>query len=240
MIAVARKNPMFFNLTSVTWNQPGSLNGEPSGGVLHIWKISLDRCRIKCLSAAEFARAEGIADPAVRGEYVAAQGGLRMILGIYVGQRPEELVFSRRALGKPFIEGAPEFNLTHSAGQILVAVSAAEVGIDVERLDRRVNARGLASKFFANEERKQMFLGDDEVSKQMFLNYWVCKESIVKLSGDGIYHGLRDAVVSAEADNLVGDYRGRRVWLERFSPADGVVAAAATWEPAAVKCFFEI
>lgn len=231
---------MFFNLTSVTWNQPGTLIGKPSGDVLHIWKVSLDRCRNKCLSSEEIIRAEAIADPVVRREYVAAQGGLRMILGIYTGCRPEELVFRRRALGKPFIDGAPEFNLTHSAGQILVAVSAGEVGIDVESLARRVNARGLASKFFANEEKKQMFLGNDERSQQMFLNYWVCKEATVKLSGDGIYHGLRDAVVSVGADNLVGDYRGRRVWLEKFSPCDGVVAAVATWDPVAVKCFFEI
>jgi len=240
MIAVARKNPMFFNLTSVTWNQPGSRIAKPSEGFLHVWKISLDRDRIKCLDAADTSRAESIADPVVRQEYIAAQGGLRMILGIYAGTFPEKIAFRRRARGKPFVEGAPEFNLTHSAGQILVAVSDAEVGIDVESLDRRVNARGLASKFFANEERKQMFFGDDEISKQMFLNYWVCKEAIVKLSGDGIYHGLRDAIVSAEADRLAGDYRGRRVWLERFCPGDGIVAAVATWEPVAVKCFFEI
>jgi phosphopantetheinyl transferase len=74
-----------------------------------------------------------------------------------------------------------------------------------------------------------------------FLRYWVCKEAIVKLSGDGIYYGLRYARVDLTSDGRSrGDYKGRNVWLREFRPAKDLVAALASWEPLEAKGFFRI
>ena len=77
--------------------------------------------------------------------------------------------------------------------------------------------------------------------KLTFLRYWVCKEAMVKLSGDGIYHGLRYARVDLAADGRShGTYQGRKVSLWEFRPLHDLVAALASWEPVGAKGFFRI
>jgi phosphopantetheinyl transferase len=77
--------------------------------------------------------------------------------------------------------------------------------------------------------------------KLTFLRYWVCKEAMVKLSGDGIYHGLRHTRVDLAADGRSGGtYQGRKVFLWEFQPADDLVAALASWKPVEAKGFFRI
>ena len=54
----------------------------------------------------------------------------------------------RQARGKPYIEGAPEFNLSHTCGRTIAAFSLEAIGIDVESGSRRVHAGELATRFF--------------------------------------------------------------------------------------------
>jgi hypothetical protein len=64
---------------------------------------------------------------------------------------------------------------------------------------------------------------------------------MVKLSGDGIYHGLRHARVALSNDGRShGAYQGREVSLREFRPAPDLVAALASWEPVEAKGFFRI
>ena len=82
---------------------------------------------------------------------------------------------------------------------------------------------------------------EDPIKTLTFLRYWVCKEAIVKLSGDGIYYGLRYARVDLASDGRSrGAYKGREVWLREFRPAKDLVAALASWEPLEAKGFFRI
>ena len=64
---------------------------------------------------------------------------------------------------------------------------------------------------------------------------------MVKLSGDGIYHGLRHALVELAADRRSGGtYQVRKVFLWEFRPVDDLVAALASWKPVEAKGFFRI
>ena len=52
--------------------------------------------------------------------------------------RDEDLVFGPQ--GKPFLAGnRPEFSLSHSGAHVLLGVSDAPLGVDLERMDRRIN-----------------------------------------------------------------------------------------------------
>jgi phosphopantetheinyl transferase len=104
-----------------------------------------------------------------------------------------------------------------------------------------VHAGELATRFFFPGETAQIMSVDEEERKLTFLRYWVCKEAMVKLSGDGIYHGLRYARVDLAADGRSrGTYQGRNVSLWEFQPAGDLVAALASWEPVEAKGFFRI
>jgi hypothetical protein len=37
-----------------------------------------------------------------------------------------------------------------------------------------------------------------------------------------------------------GHYKGRNVWLREFQPAEGLLAALASWEPLEMKSFFQV
>jgi 4'-phosphopantetheinyl transferase len=212
----------------------------PVGGV-HLWLIEPSSIYERYLDSAELLRYERILNPEVRTSYSCAQGGLRRLAGIYMHRLPEQVAMRRQARGKPYVEGAPEFNLSHTRGRTIAAFSLEAIGIDVESAGRAVHASELATRFFFREETSRIMSVDQAERKLTFLRYWVCKEAMVKLSGDGIYHGLRHARVDLAADRRSGGtYQGRKVFLWEFRPVDDLVAALASWKPVEAKGFFRI
>jgi 4'-phosphopantetheinyl transferase len=212
----------------------------PVDGV-HLWLIEPSAIYERYLDSAELLRYERILNPEVRASYSCAQGGLRRLAGIYMHRPAGQVTMRRQARGKPYVEGAPEFNLSHTCGKTIAAFSRDAIGIDVESGSRRVHAGELAARFFFQEETAQIMSVDEAERKLTFLRYWVCKEAMVKLSGDGIYHGLRYARVDLAADGRsCGTYQGRKVSLWEFRPARDLVAALASWKPVEAKGFFRI
>jgi len=208
---------------------------------MHLWAVQISDENAVCQSADEASRSQAITDEKTRVNQAAAQGGLRRVLAAYCGEAPQDIVIARAVHGKPYVERGPEFNLSHTRHQIFVIVSKHAVGLDIEAVDRPVRAVELAQKFF-NPEDQRMFAGLSEgAASALFLRLWVCKEAMVKLSGDGVYHGLRDArVILADGEIVGGEYRGRTVHLSTFQPAAGFLAAVASWQKEHVKCFFRL
>jgi phosphopantetheinyl transferase len=212
----------------------------PEQGV-DFWQIRPSNAFVRYLSPAESLRYERIANGEVKSNYGSAQGGLRRVLAFYMGCLPEELNMCREGRGKPYVPGATEFNLSHTAGRMFAAFSSRPVGLDVESAHRRVRAGAVARKFFSREETERLTMLEGSVKALTFLRYWVCKEAITKLSGDGIYYGLRDARVDLASDGRSrGEYKGQNVWLRELRPASDLVAALASWEPLEAKGFFRI
>ena len=212
----------------------------PVGGV-HLWLLEPSSIYERYLDSAELLRYERILNPGVRSSYSCAQGGLRRLAGIYMERPPEQVTMRRQAHGKPYVEGAPEFNLSHTCGRTIAVFSREAIGIDVEAASRAVHADELAQRFFFPEETTRIMSIAQSERKLTFLRYWVCKEAMVKLSGDGIYHGLRHARVDLAADRRSGGtYQGRKVFLWEFRPVDDLVAALASWKPVEAKGFFRI
>ncbi|MBB5207676.1 4'-phosphopantetheinyl transferase family protein [Chiayiivirga flava] len=118
---------------------------------------------------------------------------LRRVLAPYVQQEPAALRFGRESRGRPFLlaDDAPDFNLSDTGGGTLVAVAQrGRVGIDLERLDRRLSHRDLARRYFADREIAALERLDDETARQAFLRLWTAKESSCKATGTGIFGWL--------------------------------------------------
>lgn len=93
---------------------------------------------------------------------------LKMVHGV---KKMPEIGLSEH--GKPYLnDGSYEFNISHSHGRIVLALSDAPIGIDIERADREV-PQLVVNRFFkdggANAEE------------------WTKFESYCKLKGEGIY-----------------------------------------------------
>jgi 4'-phosphopantetheinyl transferase len=83
------------------------------------------------------------------------------------------------------------FSLSHTNGMVACAVtSAAAVGVDVERLDRGVDAAKIAARFFAPEETAQLTRLDGDARRAHFCDIWTLKEALVKALGTGIASSL--------------------------------------------------
>ena len=159
-----------------------------------------------------------------------------------MGCLPGEVDMRRERRGKPYVPGAPDFNLSHTAGRTFAAFSSRPVGLDVESAQPEGSYGGSGEEvFFARGDRTDSIRVEAPIKALTFLRYWVCKEAIIKLSGDGIYYGLRYARVDLSSDGRSrGEYKGREVRLREFRLANDLVAALASWEPLEAKGFFRI
>ena len=72
------------------------------------------------------------------------------------------------------------FSLSHTDGAVCVAVSQHPIGVDIERI-RDVNPR-LYTRYLTERELSYLAGLDDVAQRDLFLDMWVKKESLFKLS----------------------------------------------------------
>ncbi|TWT85274.1 4'-phosphopantetheinyl transferase psf-1 [Posidoniimonas polymericola] len=172
--------------------------GDPAAplapGVVRVWLWSLDGpcpdCDERWLSVDERDRADRFHFGEDRQHFVAARCGLRRLLAAATGRSPAEVAFRYHGLGKPALEhdGATvRFNLSHSAGVALAAVSAdADVGADIEAVRPTRWADGIAERYFSPTEVAGLRGEPVDRQDQAFFRFWTNKEAVVKLIGTGL------------------------------------------------------
>ena len=164
---------------------------------VHIWFRPTDAldaaaidAAVSVLSDEERARYRRFHFPRDARDYAAAHALLRHTLSGLGGRAPDCWRFDAPANGKPFLmhEDAfrAEFSLSHTHGMVACAVTTAadaRVGVDVECIDRGVDAAGLAARFFAPAEAAHLAQLDDEARRDRFFDLWTLKEALVKALG---------------------------------------------------------
>jgi 4'-phosphopantetheinyl transferase len=180
--------------------------------------------------------------------YLAAHALTRSVLAALAGVQPRELCFEAGEYGRPELSvpqltPALRFNLSHTAGLVACAVTLDEaVGIDVERMSRRVEIDQLARSVFSDAERAELAELAGEAKRLRFFQLWTLKESYIKAVGRGLSLPLRSISVRFERGRpqqlafgapLVDD--GTAWWL-RVHPlgADHLLAVALS-APASVS-----
>lgn len=204
------------------------MNQSIEVGDIHVWYRSLDgvgvsESDLERLSADERRRATRMKSRAARSDFVLARSTLRQLLGESLGLSPEGIEFAYHASGKPYLADRAlsewHFNVSHSSGRLLVAVSRGRpIGVDIERIRPGVPALALARRFFAPQEYDALQALVPSERVQAFFRVWTRKEAFVKALGRGISMGLhRFAVgVHPEATPSVEPL---------FSEAEGVVGS---------------
>ncbi len=184
----------------------------PSGDI-HVWIADLDRsppdgdeAAGALLDEGERARADRLAGRRRRVRFVRSRALLRVLLGGYLGVDPRSLRLGVGAEGKPHLlddDGRPRcdlrFNLSHTAAVWALAVRRdAEVGVDVERVDRRADVEGVARRMFAPGEREALARLDQDSARLAFFRVWSTREALVKCLGAGMFS--LDLEFEVEAD----------------------------------------
>jgi 4'-phosphopantetheinyl transferase len=180
-----------------------------------------------------------------RNQFVICRGSLRVSLGSLLDRDPASLSFIYGPQGKPSLpDSAVEFNVSHSAGLALFAFSTTgPVGVDVESLDRDVDAEALATRFFSSQEADDLLSVAVEQRREAFFNCWTRKESYIKAVGNGLQCPLDSFSVSLRPGEPAAirwieavDHNSWRI--AAFHPAPRYVAALATSYVPALECAF--
>ncbi len=164
-------------------------------GQVHLWLIDLAVERRGCqdfLSSAEKRKAARYLDPESRRRYTNARGSMRTILGAYLDTPGDRLEIRHGRLGKPFIDAPGEtdlsFNLSHCGDAALLAVHASSaIGVDLERIAPRPNARKIARRIFDSQLYNAIEPLPEPVFLQHFFTHWTALEARVKCQGLGVF-----------------------------------------------------
>ena len=117
----------------------------------------------------------------------------------------KKVAFCRGAHGKPYVRGGGvQFSLSHTNGAVCAVFSDGDgdIGVDIERRDRKVSER-LKQRTLSENEMSLVHSADD------FISIWVKKEAFLKRTGLGIAQGLRGADTTLLPDIAAytyGDY----------------------------------
>lgn len=175
------------------WTEAEPARTKIGSNEVHIWRFPLQADPASAdtanLSADELARFRAMGSASARDSFVASQTALREVLAGYTRMPPGNLAFVRGRNGKPQL--VPEttgirFNVSHSGRWGLIAVAAAEVGVDVEMIrPRRASAR-LAERFLTDGERQLMRQRESSHGRAAFFMIWSRKEAYLKATGLGL------------------------------------------------------
>jgi 4'-phosphopantetheinyl transferase len=182
--------------------------GSADPVAVDIWNWSLDQSFAdpaharSLLSEDERGRAQRFLKDGDRQRYIVGRAGLRLILATYLGIDPRAVRFGYNDWGKPELDladrGRLHFNLSHSAGEAMLAVSAhARVGIDIEKI--RPLQEDIASRFFSASECAALAALSGGEQLAGFYRCWTRKEAFVKAHGAGLSVPLDRFDVSIEA-----------------------------------------
>ncbi len=126
------------------------------------------------------------------GEWFARRrAALRMLIGRYVRQDPAALRFRYDSSGQLLLD-SPEvtdlaFSVSQTKGLARIAFGwTCRIGVDVERVDDRVDIDGVAREVFSTAEREA------GLSLEGFYRTWTRKEALLKALGVGLAGQPRD------------------------------------------------
>ena len=123
--------------------------------------------------------------------FPSSEAFFREILSSNLGLDDDQLRICRSAYGKPSLEGhsSVHFNISHTAGAIVCAVSDRPVGIDMEK-KRKINLR-VMNWFFTDQERTYVLYEKDKQDER-FTQIWTMKEAYVKYTGKGLAESFEE------------------------------------------------
>ena len=182
-------------IATAGWSAPIAMEDR----TIHVWGFSLDgspsfveQCR-SWLSEDERGRADRFIRQQDQLRFVLAHGGLRAVLGRYLGLGPDAVELYRSEAGKPRLrkerggQSAITFNMSHAHGRALIAVSKGrEVGVDLERIRSDIEVAKLSERYFAPSEHATIMQLAQEQRAARFFRYWVAKEAVLKAQGIGL------------------------------------------------------
>jgi 4'-phosphopantetheinyl transferase len=197
-------------MSALSW-QPAAHQPLPAPDEIHVWRIDLAAVTespddAPVLSPDEHERAGRLIREHKRVRFIAGRSTLRRLLGQYLDEKPQALIFRYGPHGKPALatrtsSTALTFNFSHSKDLALLAVTAArEIGIDIEYLHRDISVDSFARHILCENEAAALQRLPAERRKQALLTAWTRKEAYLKALGVGLAQSMKSFSVGIDDD----------------------------------------
>lgn len=184
-------------LKGITWFAPEACPFE-TGNSIDVWSVGIDRALpvsgafLAVISTAEKDRADRFYQQKDRNRFIISRWVLRTILAKYLGVKPAEVEFEAGKNKKPHINkpDAPNlhYNLSHSAENILLAVSDKALGADIEFINPDFGYSEVLADNFSPAEIS--YIEELDHINRFFI-LWTRKEAITKATAQGLDCDLR-------------------------------------------------
>ncbi|WP_288247119.1 4'-phosphopantetheinyl transferase superfamily protein [uncultured Prochlorococcus sp.] len=127
-----------------------------------------------------------------KADYMSSRSSLREVLSLIFNLDPLKVPLDGEFGRIPSIP--PEYgyiSLSHCDNALLIGWSIEKIGVDIERIDRRFNAKGIMKRFYLEDEIKELnLIKNSEEFRKEVMKLWVTKESSLKWSQDTIASDL--------------------------------------------------
>jgi 4'-phosphopantetheinyl transferase len=202
-------------LNDISW---GKSNFTPIEKEIAVFKIGLNdkpkylHYLASFLHRDELVRAERYHKVSDQQRFIITRAVLRILLGRYANQIPYEISFSNGVNKKPVFanELGIQYNVSHSKSWALIAIATAEVGIDVEKIDRRFAFQDVLQHSFSLHEKN--IIQNSEASRDLFYQSWTRKEALVKATARGIDADFC-AIPSLDGVHQLADELNAKAWV---------------------------
>lgn len=203
---------------------------------VHLWVVDTNYNALpNFLSAAERKRWNGFYFSQDKQTFYQSHNALRIILSYYLSEKPGEIEYEWTSFGKPFLKSRRlQFNLSHTDTMAVIAVTEdAEIGVDIENLNRKVEYDDLAKRFFCEAEYQKLVQGSPKLKRDAFFNCWTRKEAFIKAVGEGLSYPLNEFEVTllsnepVQINHIQQDLESPKQWTLDSKKVDEYIIATA-------------
>jgi 4'-phosphopantetheinyl transferase len=198
---------------------------------MKIWALKLDSVDpdLRLLSKSERQRASRLKGPQDGARLLRAHYALRRLIALELGHDPACLEFGQTDAGKPFLSSPSrglEFNLSHSGGYGLIAVSKdRRVGVDIEVQRALSDVLAVALQIASPDEARALEQIAMQELHSVFFTLWTRKEALLKAVGRGFLTDPREVEVGIGTSRAYVNLDDRVWTVESLAVNSDVVAA---------------
>ncbi|CAN5252337.1 hypothetical protein BH09BAC6_BH09BAC6_18750 [soil metagenome] len=194
-------------LDNIKWKNGTACDFAVTGKV-DTWRINISANLpwlddfLSLMDTGEISRAGRYLRQQDKDRFIISRGALRTILGKYLQQAPASIQFHIGKNKKPQIANTDKpfyYNISHSGDWILLAVSGAEVGADVEFINPEFDYQEVLQETFSPAEVDFI---KEKPTKEAFYLVWTRKEALLKATAKGLDDEL-EAIPGLDGEHFV-------------------------------------
>tara|TARA_B100000161_G_C33532641_1_gene406858 strand:+ start:250 stop:864 length:615 start_codon:yes stop_codon:yes gene_type:complete len=159
---------------------------------------------LKIVSKQEAIWAEGLSKMKKR-EYLHSRGYIRQILGELMNIKPleVELIAPPNQPPKLNLDLKRYISISHCLDCLFFGYSSYPIGLDIERIDRRIYANKIAKRFYSDNEIRFLSKFNSYEYNANTLKFWVAKESAIKWARGSLYKDISNWECNADSNIIL-------------------------------------